>query len=577
MKKNKEAMGAPKRQVKTVIWQTVKKQKWLSLGIILAVVGAVVTALIPPLILARIVDTITGGNKAAVYILVLYFAMLAFTGFMESAREGLLTVFGQKMTHALRSSLMEKFVSLTSDNLTRQEPGTLVSRFVGDVDTVENLFTSGIISMFADACKIISILVVIWFENKGLTVVLLVMLPFLFGFTRHVQKNMLTAQIENRKAVGRASGHVPETLHNIRTIHCLAREKYMEERYDTYIGESYQAMERTNFYDAVYSPVILILNAIVVAVVMLLSASGNQSVLTFFGMSAGTAVAVINYISQIFTPVESLGMEIQTIQSAVAGIHRINEFLALEEKSQVAAEGNMEVLKDEKFAEHAGDRENLSDFSKKSVSKSGVPFVEFKDVTFGYDEHVVLEHLNFKVMDTDQVTLLGRTGAGKSTILKLLLGLYQPDQGEVLIHGMPAAAVRAEERRKLFGYVEQSFHMVPGTVRDQITLYDNRISDRQVKAVAELTGLKEAIERLENGYDTICTPEIFSKGQWQLLSIARAAAAEPKMLLLDEITANLDAETEKSVLAALKRVAKDRTVISISHRTSAELGRTISI
>lgn len=577
MKKNKEAMGAPKRQVKTVIWQTVKKQKWLSLGIILAVVGAVVTALIPPLILARIVDTITGGNKAAVYILVLYFAMLALTGFMESAREGLLTVFGQKITHALRSSLMEKFVSLTSDNLTRQEPGTLVSRFVGDVDTVENLFTSGIISMFVDACKIISILVVIWFENKGLTVVLLVMLPFLFGFTRHVQKNMLTAQIENRKAVGRASGHVPETLHNIRTIHCLAREKYMEERYDTYIGESYQAMERTNFYDAVYSPVILILNAIVVAVVILLSASGNQSVLTFFGMSAGTAVAVINYISQIFTPVESLGMEIQTIQSAVAGIHRINEFLALEEKSQVVAEGNMEVLKDEKFAEHAGDRENLSDFSKKSVSKSGVPFVEFKDVTFGYDEHVVLEHLNFKVMDTDQVTLLGRTGAGKSTILKLLLGLYQPDQGEVLIHGMPAAAVRAEERRKLFGYVEQSFHMVPGTVRDQITLYDNRISDRQVKAVAELTGLKEAIERLENGYDTICTPEIFSKGQWQLLSIARAAAAEPEMLLLDEITANLDAETEKSVLAALKRVAKDRTVISISHRTSAELGRTISI
>ena len=577
MKKNKEAMGAPKRQVKTVIWQTVKKQKWLSLGIVLAVVGAVVTALIPPLILARIVDTITGGNKAAVYILVLYFAMLALTGFMESAREGLLTVFGQKITHALRSSLMEKFVSLTSDNLTRQEPGTLVSRFVGDVDTVENLFTSGIISMFADACKIISILVVIWFENKGLTVVLLVMLPFLFGFTRHVQKNMLTAQIENRKAVGRASGHVPETLHNIRTIHCLAREKYMEERYDTYIGESYQAMERTNFYDAVYSPVILILNAIVVAVVMLLSASGNQSVLTFFGMSAGTAVAVVNYISQIFTPVESLGMEIQTIQSAVAGIHRINEFLALEEKRQVVAEGNMEVLKDEKFAEHAGDRENLSDFSKKSVSKSGVPFVEFKDVTFGYDEHVVLEHLNFKVMDTDQVTLLGRTGAGKSTILKLLLGLYQPDQGEVLIHGMPAAAVRAEERRKLFGYVEQSFHMVPGTVRDQITLYDNRISDRQVKAVAELTGLKEAIESLENGYDTICTPEIFSQGQWQLLSIARAAAAEPKMLLLDEITANLDAETEKSVLAALKRVAKDRTVISISHRTSAELGRTISI
>lgn len=564
-----------KNQVKNVIWKIVLQQKWLSIGIVLAVIGAVVTALIPPLVLAKIVDTITAGKNVVFWSILLYFVMLALTGIMESAREGLLTVFGQKITHALRGSLMEKFGRLTSDNLTGLEPGTLVSRFVGDVDTVENLFTSGIISMFADACKIISILVVIWFENKGLMVVLLVILPFLLWFTRHVQKNMLSAQIENRKAVGRASGHVPETLHNIRTIHNLARETYMEKRYDTYIGESYAAMERTNFYDAVYSPVILILNAVVVAAVMLLSASGNRTVLTFFGMSAGTAVAVTNYISQIFTPVENLGMEIQTIQFAVAGIHRINEFFGLEEKKDGLQEVKELSVADKGVSESAKDAAAVN-----VVGKSGedeVPFVEFQNVTFGYDEHVVLEHLNFKVMDTDQVTLLGRTGAGKSTILKLLLGLYEPDQGKVLIHGIPATAVKAGDRRTLFGYVEQTFHMVPGTVRDQITLFDGRISDRQVKAVAELTGLKEAIESLENGYDTYCTPEIFSQGQWQLLSIARAAVAEPKMLLLDEITANLDAETEKSVLAALKRVAKDRTVISISHRTSAELGRTIQI
>ena len=320
-----------KLQVKTVIFMTVKRQKYLSAGIFCAVVGAILLALVPPLILARIVDTITAGKTAACSFLLLYFASLAAAGFLESAREGLLTVFGQKITHALRSALMEKFTALTADEMSRQEPGALVSRFVGDVDTVENLFTSGLISMFADACKIISILVVIWFQNRGLTLVLLVLLPFLFWFTRHVQKNMLAAQIENRRAVGRASNHVPETLHNIRTIHCLGKEAYMEQRYDRYIGESYQAMERTNFYDAVYSPVVLILNAVVVAAVMLLSASGNPQVLKLFGMSAGTAVAVINYISQIFGPVESLGMEIQTIQSAVAGIHRINEFLALEE------------------------------------------------------------------------------------------------------------------------------------------------------------------------------------------------------------------------------------------------------
>ena len=537
-------------QVRTIIFQTVKRQKILSFGILAAVIGAIVTDLLPPLILGKIIDTITAGKAVTFAMIVLYFALLALTGFAEAAREGMLTVFGQKITHALRSSLMGKFVNLTADEINRQEPGMLVSRFVGDVDTVENLFTSGIISMFADACKIISILVVVWFQNKGLMLVLLVVLPVLFAYTRHVQKNMLTAQIENRRAVGRASGHVPETLHNIRTIHCLKKEKYMEKRYDQYIGESYQAMERTNFYDAIYSPIVLILNAVVVAVVMLFSATGNQKVLVFFGMSAGTAVAVMNYISQIFTPVESLGMEIQTIQSAIAGIHRINEFFTLEEKKE--SEGQEKASQEDAF-------------------------VTFEDVTFGYDEHIVLDHMSFQVNTGEQVTLAGRTGAGKSTIMKLLLGLYEPQQGKVLIGGVPVAKVSEKERRSLYGYVEQIFHMVPGTVRDQITLYDEEISEEQVRKVAGLTGLAETIEEMEDGYDTVCIPELFSQGQWQLLSIARAAVTEPKLLLLDEITANLDADTEKAVMTALKRVAENRTVISISHRTSAELGRVIPV
>ena len=146
-----------------------------------------------------------------------------------------------------------------------------------------------------------------------------------------------------------------------------------------------------------------------------------------------------------------------------------------------------------------------------------------------------------------------------------------------MIHGAPAAQIKEEERRKLFGYVEQTFHMVPGTVREEITLFDPAITEAQVHAAAELTGLKEAIENLENGYDTVCTPELFSQGQWQLLSIARAAASDPSLLLLDEITANLDAETEKAVLQALKRVSGNRTVVSISHRTSAEMGRIIAV
>ena len=558
MQKNKQ-MQKNKRQnvknVRSVIRQTVTGYAGLSLGIVLAVAGAIVTALLPPWILGSIVDTITAGNVVPVALVILYFAFTVLTGLTESIREGLLTVFGQKITHALRSSMMEKYTNLTAGELTKQEPGTIVSRFVGDVDTVENLFTSGIISMFADACKIISILVVIWLKNRGLAIVLLILLPFLYWFTRTVQKNMLKAQIENRRAVGRASGHVPETLHNIRTIHTLGKERYMEERYDEYIAESYRAVDRTNFYDAIYSPVILILNAIVVAVVMLFSASGNAKVLTLFGMSAGTAVAVINYISQIFTPVESLGMEIQTIQSAIAGVHRINEFYALEELPERVR--NLETL---------------------VVTEEETPFVELQNVTFAYedDSRKILHHLSFKVYPGEQVTLSGRTGAGKSTVFKLLLGLYQPGEGKVLIQGRDAFQIPENEKRSLYGYVEQTFHRVPGTVKDQITLYDDSFTMEEVREAARIAGLDATIEQLEKGYDTLCTSEIFSQGQWQLLSIARAAVAKPKLLLLDEITANLDAQTEEEVLRALKRASKGRTVISISHRVNAETGRIIT-
>lgn len=552
---NKKMNNKNSHNVVSIILHTIIKRKWLSLGIIISVCSAVITALYPPLVLGKIVDTLTTGSQLPVYLVFLYMAFTVITGLMEATREGLLTIFGQKITHALRSGLMEHFVRLSTDSLNKQEPGAVVSRFVGDVDTVENLFTSGIVSMFADACKIISILVVIWFSNKGLATVLIVLLPFLFWFTRHIQKNMLDAQLKNRRAVSRASGHVPETLHNIRTIHNLGKEKYMEKRYDEYISDSYKAMEKTNFYDAVYSPVILILNAVVVAVVMLFSASGNAKVLTLFGMSAGTAVAVINYISQIFSPVESLGMEIQTIQSAIAGVRRINEFFEL------SVLDNNEELQAEKTFD----------------SKNDTPYVQFNDVTFGYEtDHIVISDKTFVVNRGEQVTLSGRTGAGKSTIFKLLLGLYKPQKGSILINDMNSAAIPDNRKRKIFGYVEQSFHIVPGTVKDQITLYDKSISDEAVIKAAKLTGLHDTIMNFENGYDTQCTQELFSQGQWQLLSIARATAGNPELLLLDEITANLDANTERDVLAALKGVSENRTVISISHRVTARTGRVIS-
>ena len=226
-----------------------------------------------------------------------------------------------------------------------------------------------------------------------------------------------------------------------------------------------------------------LLNAVVVGIVMLLSASGNARILSLFGMSVGTSVAVINYISRIFAPIESLGMEIQTIQSAMAGVRRIDAFLAQPERAmengETAAYGD----------------------------------VVLSHVTFGYGEAPVLRDFSMTVK-----------------------------QGE------------------------------------QITLGDPQITEEMAKHAARLAGIDAAVQALPEGYHTVCTEGLFSQGEWQLLSIARAAAANPAVLLLDGITANLDAETEQRVLAALRRACEGRTVLSVSHRIYENLGgRTIEI
>ena len=521
----------------------------LTAGTLLCVAGSVGASLVPPLLLARIIDRLTAGIPLTVQAVLLYFGSLALEGVLTSAQESLLVLFGQRMTHALRSEMSRKLSRLPAGTLAEQNPGEVAARFSGDVDTVEALFTSGIISMAADACRIISIMGVIAVKNTGLALILLLVLPLFAVFTRCVQKRMLAAQLDNRRAVAAVSGQVPETLHNIRTIRALGLEDYMERRYDRCIGDSYAAMERTNFYDAVYSPVVLLLNAVVVGIVMLLSTSGNAQFLTLFGMSVGTSVAVINYISRIFAPIESLGMEIQTIQSAMAGVRRIDAFLDQPERTIPPA--------------------------RREAARGDV---EFAHVTFGYGERHVLKDFSMTVKQGEQVTLVGRTGAGKSTVFKLLLGLYQPEAGTVTIGGVKVGDITDRERRTCIGCVEQHFSRVPGTVLEQITLGDPQITGEMARAAAALAGIDAAIRALPEGYDTVCTEGIFSQGEWQLLSIARAAAADPAVLLLDEITANLDAETEARVLAALRRASAGRTVLSVSHRVYEDLGgRTIEI
>ena len=528
------------------VWKSVKStfQAHPRTGTLVAVlvVLSVMTSLLPPLVLERAVDDLTEGRGISWQLGLLYIGLIALADCCETAQNGAITLFGQKVTHGLRSTLCAKLDRLPAQYFTSHPSGQTTSVFVNDGDTIDALYSDGIVGMLADACKLLGILGILWSRSRGLFGLLCLLLPLLFVLTRHFQKGTLAAQRENRRAVGRVNSHVPETIRNIRTIHTLGKERYMEERYDSLITDSFRAINRANVFDGIYSPIILVTQAAVVGVIMT-GASLGPAWADLFGLSVGSAVAMIAYVGKIFGPLESIGMEIQSIQSAMAGIQHIGEFLGETEQEPASLEPVPDAVQDK--------------------------VVVFSHVTFGYDpSRPILQDFSCSLAPGEQAILMGPSGCGKSTLFKLLLGMYTPWQGTVSLLGRRAGTIPDLEKRSLYGCVEQEFSAVPGTVGDQVTLGDPSVTPAQVDRALELVQLKETVERLPQGKETPMREGFFSQGELQLLNIAQAVAKEPQLLLLDEITANLDSHTEEVVLEALERASQGRTVLSISHRFS---------
>jgi ATP-binding cassette subfamily B protein len=411
---------------------------------------------------------------------------VALSGVFDSAQAVLITVFGQKMTRRLRHDMCRKLTRLPAEYFTKNDAGTVASRFVGDADTVQTLFDDGVISMFADSCKVVSIIVVVFTRSVGLGLLLVITAPLIMWLTMAYRRWMLASQLKNRAAAAKVTNHVPETIRNIRMIHVFGKESYMERRYGEYIRESYRSREKSNLYDSTYSPIVVFTGAAVTAVMMVMAAMGG-GMRSFFGMSVGTAVAVIAYVGKVFSPIESIGMEIENIQTAAAGARRIDDFLAAPERRMPDAPA--------------------------PEARDDLPAVSLKNVRFGYGgEDDVLRDLSFDVERGGNVTLCGRTGAGKTTVFRLLLGLYPPRAGEVNVFGESAADIRDGDKRRLFGYVEQAFRKVPGTVGEQISLGDPDVGPDMAERAAGLAGLDEYIRTLPKGYDTPFSESLFSQG-----------------------------------------------------------------
>jgi ATP-binding cassette subfamily B protein len=521
-----------------------KESVWLSISLIVTIVLVVLVSLIPPQILKNIVDNYLniGFGDKLLHLALIYFFVLLIIGLLDFVKEALLTIFGQKMSKNLRSTMMKKKSKLFAEYFSQNETGSIVSRYINDVDAIQSLFTNGIISMVIDALKIIGIVISIWFFSTSLGIIVICIIPVIYVISRQFQKKMLSSQMKNRVLIARVNNHIPESIKNIEMIKSFSKERYMESKYKEYLQDSYESMEKVNFYDSVFSPIILMIRAVVIAVMVILSSDS----ISLLGISVGMIAATIELISNIFSPIESLGMELQSIQQAISGVKRVNEFLSEEEINQ-----------------------KITDFSIKSLDGYEVVF---DNVCFNYkDGQTILKNMSFEIANNENVIFTGRTGAGKSTLFKLILGLLEPKNGSITIGGVNVKLIPNSEKRKIFGYVEQSFHFVKGTIKDQITLGDNNISTEEVEKVIRFVGLHDYITNLENGYDTIVKDSLFSQGQAQLLSIARAMVTNPPIMLLDEITANLDSETEEHIIRVLQEAGSERTLLSISHRLSSVL------
>jgi ABC-type multidrug transport system, ATPase and permease components len=538
-----------KSLVKKVLGRVMRKNRIMVFLLIFSILGFVGMSLVPPQILKIIIDhnLVPQNSGGLLHMAVLYLTAIMFIGIFDFLKEAVLTNLEQKIIKALRLEMMYKLGKIKALYFSSHESGAVVSRFTNDVDAINTVFTSGIVGMLISSFKIIGIIISIWLFSVTLGLITLAFLPVIYAITRLFQVRTLKAQLKNRILVSQVNNHISESLKNLLMIKSFSKEEYMEKNYAGYLQDNFQTLDNVNFYDAVFSPIIQVLRAVVIAGIVVLS-TGQ---LNLTGISLGMIAASIELVSNLFDPIENLGMELQNIQQAISGVHRVNEFYREPEDERINNRLTAEdIIPDIKCIE-----------------------LKFENVGFQYEEGMdILKNINIHIKAMEKVTFIGRTGVGKSTLFKLVMGLWQPQEGVITLNGIDVCTIPNREKRKIFGYVDQGIRLFHGTVAEQVSLGDESISRQKIKQALEFVGLMDCIKSLENGLDTVVSGDsLFSQGQKQLLAIARAIVTDPPVLLLDEITANLDAITETAIIAILQKASSAHTILSVSHRLSSML------
>lgn len=531
----------------------------LSIFFLIVIIGASTTTLLPPILLRYLLDSLATNTSYATASLtgwsLGYFGSYFLVGIFIFLEDWMIDSVGQKLIHHLRRQMMEKSYRLRASYYSRHGVGEMTSRITDDVYAIELLFTDGLISMAVSLFQIIGIFVTVFVFDWVLGLLLLGILPVVAVITAVMRRSMLRRQVSNRKILNAESNDIAESVDNIGTIHNLGKESYRESYFHELLGKGYAAMNTTAIFDAVYSPIIEMLKTLLIALVTYLVAQAFQGSTFFVMADIGTYASVLTLISNVFSPIQDIGQELESMQEGVSGIKRVEAYMnepeVPETDSSIVAE---EMRKD-----------------------TTSPILTLDHLSFHYDdgEEMVLDDVSYTLKPLEKVTVLGRTGAGKTTLFKLIAGIVEPTSGKLLIQGKETYRIPNDQKRRLFGYVEQGFHAIEGTIAEQITLKDSSYSEADIENVLKEVFLFYYITtRIPGGLSAPFREEDFSRGQLQLLTVARALISDPTILLLDEISANLDSETEKEIIEALAKASDNRTVISISHRLSDSLGFT---
>ncbi len=521
-----------------VAWKVTKEHPWRMVLLILFIALVVSGALLPPQVLRLIIDTklVPKTTEGLLSLTLLYLGLLLATNLFDFLKSVLLTDYGWRLVSALREAMAEKLRRLPLAYYTSHTPGSITSHFSSDAEQVNSLFSSGLINLLIDLSKIIGIFLSIALFSRLMALVALLFMTVMFFVTLHFRGALFRAQKTNLAQLGKVNSHISETLANIHTIKAYARESYMEELYSKRLRDNYETLDHVNFYDSLFPTFVQMLKHGLIAAVILLTCSKAG----LLGITLGTLAASIDLISHLFQPIDLLGQELEKIQEGKSGLARINEFLSEPQ----------EVPKDERLSLH-------------DITPDGSAAITFDHLSFHYpdSQELVLNDIDLAIPDKENLAFIGRTGVGKTTLFRLVLGLMPPSEGKVTYNGVDVYTIPNRLKRHLFGYVEQEFVPVEGDLFEQVRLSDKSISDSDVLKALDFVGLSSLVGKPFHASG-------LSQGQKQLFSIARAIVANPPILLFDEITASLDAHTEDHLVHVLFKAASGRTVLAISHRES---------